>query len=63
VHHARHQPLEQLLLPEHDHRFVLDTARQVVEALSPLRRADKPRQEEGAAREEPARDRQRGGKR
>jgi hypothetical protein len=60
VHHARHEPLEQLLLAEHDHGLVLDAARQIVEALGRLRRADEPRQEERAPREEPARDGERG---
>jgi hypothetical protein len=63
VHHPRNDPLEELLLAEHDHRLVLDAARQVVEALGRLRRADEPRQEARAAREEPAGNRERGGKR
>jgi hypothetical protein len=63
VHDARHEPLEELLLAEHDHGLVLDAARQVVEALRRFRCADEPREEERAAREEPPRDRERGGKR
>ena len=33
---ARHEPLEQLPLPEHDHGLVLDALRHVVEALDRL---------------------------
>ena len=58
VHHARHGA-GKLLLAEHDHRLVPDAAGHVVEALERLRRADEPRQEERAAREQPSRDRER----
>jgi hypothetical protein len=63
VHDARHEPLEELLLAEHDHGLVLDAAGEIVEARGRLRRAHEPRQEERTAREEPAGDRKRGGKR
>ena len=53
---ARHEPLEQLLLAEHDHRLVPDARGDVVGAVERLRRADEPHEEERATREQPARD-------
>ena len=39
VHHTGQEPLEELALPEHDHRLVADAAGQVVVALDGLPRA------------------------
>jgi hypothetical protein len=38
VHHARHEPLEELALAEHDRRLVLDAVRDVVGAVERPRR-------------------------
>ena len=53
---ARHEPLEQLALAEHDRRLVLHAPRDVVGAVERPRRADEPHEEERAAREQPAGD-------
>ena len=63
VHDARHQPLEQLPLAEHDHRLVPHPAGDIVAAVERLGGAHEPREEERAAREEPSRDGERGGER
>jgi hypothetical protein len=52
VHHARHEPLEQLALAEHDRRLVLDAPEDVVGSLERPRRPNEPREEQRAAREE-----------
>ena len=56
MHHARHEPLEQLALAEHDRRLVLDAAGQVVGAVERPRGAHEPHEEERAPREQPAGD-------
>ena len=56
MHRAGQQPLEQLALPEHDHRFVANALRQVVGALDGLRRAHEPDEQRRAPREQRSRD-------
>jgi hypothetical protein len=56
VHGTGQQPLEQLLLPEDDHRLVADASRDVVSSIERLRRANEPREEERAPTEERTRD-------
>ena len=69
MHRAGQQPLEQLALSEHDHRFVADATRNVVVALDRLRRANETDEQQRAPREERPRDgerrreRERAGKR
>jgi hypothetical protein len=56
MHRARYQPLEQLPLSKNDHRFVADTAGDVVVALDRLPRADETDEQERTPREERASD-------
>ena len=58
-----HEPLEQLLLPEHDHGLVPDALRHVVEALDRLAEPDEVHEQLRAAREQHAGDRERRGER
>jgi hypothetical protein len=48
VHEARHEPLQELPLAEHDRRLVADTQGQVVGAVERPPGADEPDEEEGA---------------
>ena len=52
VDEARAEPLEELLLPEHDDRLVAHALRHVVEALHGLAEPDELRQHQRAAAEE-----------
>jgi hypothetical protein len=56
VHQPGHEPLQQLLLAEHDRRLVADAHGDVTAAVDGLSRQNKTRQEQGAAREKPAGD-------
>jgi hypothetical protein len=58
VHHTGQKALEQLALAEHDRRLVLDAAGNVVGAVERPRRANQLQEEQGAAREQPAGDRE-----
>ena len=58
VHQPRYEPLEQLALPEHDRRLVLHAARDVAPTVDGLTGEHEPSQEQGAAREQPAADRE-----
>jgi hypothetical protein len=60
VHQARDEPLQELLLAEHDHGLVADALWEGVVALDRPARQDEPRQEERAAREEAAGDGEQG---
>ena len=53
VHQAGHEALQELLLPEHDDDLVLDTLREVVEALERRAHADEAVEEERPSGEEP----------
>jgi hypothetical protein len=63
VDEPRHEPLEQLALPEHDHGLVSDALRHVVEALDRLAKADERDEQLGAAGEEDAADGEQRGER
>jgi hypothetical protein len=56
MHRAWEHPLEQLALSEHDHRFVADTAGDVVVAFDRSPRADETDEQERTPREERAGD-------
>ena len=56
VHDPRQQPLEELLLPEHDHGLVAHALRHVVEARHGLAHAHELVEQPGPAREERRRD-------
>ena len=56
VDQAGAEPLEQLLLPEHDDRLVAHALRDVVEPLHRLAEPDEPGEQERAAAEQRARD-------
>jgi hypothetical protein len=56
VHQAGHEPLQQLPLAEHDRCLVADARADLAGAVDRLPRQDETRQEQGAAREEPAGD-------
>ena len=59
VHQAGNQPLQQLSLAEHDGRLVAYPDGDLGSAIRRLARADEPREQEGAACEERACDRDR----
>jgi hypothetical protein len=61
VDEAGHEPLEQLLLPEHDHGLVPHSLGNVVEALDGLAEPDERDEQPGAAGEERAAHRERSG--
>ena len=63
VDQPRHQPLQQLALPEHDRRLVAHALGHVVEALGRLAEPDQVHEQLGPAGEQEAADRQQGGKR
>jgi hypothetical protein len=63
VHRAGKQPLEELALPEDDHRLVANADGNVVEPLDRLARVDQPPQEERAPREQRPRDDEQRGER
>ena len=56
VHDAWPEPLEELPLSENDDRLVAHAGRNVRQPVGGLPRADEPVEEEGTAREQPARD-------
>jgi hypothetical protein len=56
VHQARHEPLEQLALPQHDLGLVADTPGRVPRAIHRLAEPDEVDEQLGAAREQPAAD-------
>ena len=63
MHQPGHEPLQQLALAEHEHGLVADARGDVVGALDRLAHPDQPDEQERAAREQAARDREGGGER
>jgi hypothetical protein len=63
VDQAGHEPLEELPLPEHDHRLVLDPLRHVAEAVDRLAEPDEVDEQLCPAGEQEAADRERSGER